>query len=362
MPQVRAIFLAVAIGIPGAFFSTPAHVQSCPGNPNALGTSRVLIVSPAEYTRLGTMQYPETLPLANKEVVLTFDDGPLPPYSNKILNILTSECVKATYFIIGRMARQFPDVVRREYAAGYTIAAHSQNHPFRFQKLSGDELRHEIDDGIASVSAALGDPKNLAPFFRIPGLFRTEGIDYELAVRSLVTFSADVVADDWHHHITPAQIIKLAMSRLEKRGKGSILLLHDIHPATVAALPGLLGELKDHGYHIVQVVPPAPAEPKTVSEPEAWPLVSAVPDQIFIDDGAAAPAWPQSNFTLKPDDLSRPELPVPSVQDIGMSLKGQMLVGAESRLRPFRISTHHGGLRRERPRGHRRTAVLGSRR
>jgi hypothetical protein len=88
---------------------------------------------------------------------------------------------------------------------------------------------YAIDDGIASLSAALGDTKDLAPFFRIPGLYRTDEIDHELAVRSLVTFSADIVADDWHRHTTPAQIIKRAMSRLEKRGKGSILLLHDIH-------------------------------------------------------------------------------------------------------------------------------------
>ncbi len=191
-----------------------------------------------------------------------------------MLDILTSECVKATFFIIVRMARQFPDVVRREYAAGYTIGAHSQNDPVRFGKLSGENLRREIDDGIASVSAALGDPKELAPFFRIPGLYRTDEIDHELAERSLVTFSADVVADDWYHRITPARIIKRAMSRLEKRGKGSILLLHDIHPATVAALPGLLKELKDHGYHIVQVVPPA--EPETVGEPKAFDSDPAV--------------------------------------------------------------------------------------
>ena len=216
----------------------------------------MLVVGPGEYTQLGRMQYPQTLPLADKEVVLTFDDGPLPPWSNQILDILTSQCVKATFFIIGKMAQTFPDVVRREYEAGYTIGTHSQNHPRGFEKLSGEKLRHEIDDGIASVSAALGDPNDLAPFFRIPGLGRSDEIEHELAARSLVTFSADVVADDWHHRITPAQIIQRAVSRLEKRGKG-ILLLHDIHKATVAALPGLLQELKDHGFHIVQVVPPA---------------------------------------------------------------------------------------------------------
>ena len=99
--------------------------------PTRSARAGIFVVAPTDYMRLGTMQYPETLPLADKEVVLTFDDGPLPPHSNKILDILTSECVKATFFIIGRMARQFPDVVRREYAAGYTIGAHSQNHPLR---------------------------------------------------------------------------------------------------------------------------------------------------------------------------------------------------------------------------------------
>ena len=116
-------------------------------------------------------------------------------------------------------------------------------------------------------------------------------------MRSLVTFSADVVADDWHRRITPAQIIKRAMSRLEKRGKGSIMLLHDIHPATVAALPGLLRELKDRGYHIVQVVAPAPAEPETVGGPEVWPQPSGLPDQI-VNNGAPAAAWPQTNVNV----------------------------------------------------------------
>ena len=69
-----------------------------------------------------------------------------------------------------------------------------------------------------------------------------------------VDFGSDTAADDWHHRISPKKIIALAMNRLKARGKG-ILLLHDIHPATVAALPGLLKDLKQRGFHIVQVVP-----------------------------------------------------------------------------------------------------------
>ena len=78
-----------------------ASAGECPGNPNALGTSRTIVVDPRDHSRIGTMDYAETLPLADHEVVLTFDDGPIPPYTSKVLDILAAECVNATYFIVG---------------------------------------------------------------------------------------------------------------------------------------------------------------------------------------------------------------------------------------------------------------------
>jgi hypothetical protein len=105
---------------------------NCPGHPDALGTSRVLALDPTEYVRIGRMQYPDSLALNDKEVVLTFDDGPLLPYSNQILDVLASQCVKATYFLIGEMARAFPATVRRIYEEGHTIGTHSEDHPTRF--------------------------------------------------------------------------------------------------------------------------------------------------------------------------------------------------------------------------------------
>jgi hypothetical protein len=108
--------------------SVSAVAAECPGNPDALGTSRVISVDPTEHRRIGTLQYHESLPLADKEVVLTFDDGPLPPYTAQILETLVAECVKATFFMVGRQARAYPDVVRRVYNEGHTVASHSQNH------------------------------------------------------------------------------------------------------------------------------------------------------------------------------------------------------------------------------------------
>jgi peptidoglycan/xylan/chitin deacetylase (PgdA/CDA1 family) len=251
---------------------------NCPGHPDALGTSRVLAIDPAQYRRIGHMQYSDSLPLADKEVVLTFDDGPILPYSNQILDILASQCVKATYFLVGEMARAFPATVRRIYEEGHTIGTHSEHHPTRFGQLPVERMRHEIDRGISDVSAALGDPKYLAPFFRIPGLARSRLVESELAARELSVFSSDTDADDWHHRISGQQIIALAMRRLEAGGKG-ILLLHDIHPATVAALPGLLKELKDKGFHIVQVVPAASYVIAMANKPKARTLASTLPGE-----------------------------------------------------------------------------------
>jgi peptidoglycan/xylan/chitin deacetylase (PgdA/CDA1 family) len=258
------------------------------------------------------MQYPDSLPLADKEVVLTFDDGPLPPYSNQILDILASQCVKATYFLVGEMARAFPAAVRRIYEEGHTIGTHSDDHPTRFGQLPIDKMRQEIDWGISDVSAALGDPKYLAPFFRIPGLARSDTVESELAARGLSVFSSDTVADDWHHRIGGKQIIAAAMRRLEAHGKG-ILLLHDIHPKTVAALPGLLKELKDKGFHIVQLVPAASYVIAMANKPNARIVASALPGEPMVGDNLdrrRQPSWPQGTANIAPEDNA---LPVPDV-------------------------------------------------
>jgi peptidoglycan/xylan/chitin deacetylase (PgdA/CDA1 family) len=281
---------------------------NCPGHPDALGTSRVLALDPAQYPRVGHMQYPDSLSLNDKEVVLTFDDGPLPPYSNEILDILASQCVKVTYFMVGEMARAYPAVVRRVYEEGHTIGTHSEDHPTHFGQLPVAKMRHEIDSGISDVGAALGGPKYLAPFFRIPGLARSDVLESELAARGLVVFSSDTDADDWHRHIKPGQIIALAMRRLEALGKG-ILLLHDIHPATAEALPGLLQQLKDSGFHIVQVVPAASYEIAMAKKPEAIAMLPH--DETIIGNGMdnkTLVSWPQTSANIAADDST---LPVP---------------------------------------------------
>jgi peptidoglycan-N-acetylglucosamine deacetylase len=279
---MRSIVAAVAACV----FAVTAAWAECPAD--ALGTARTITVDPGQLGRIGTMQYRRTLPLNDKEVVLTFDDGPVPPYSNRILDILAEHCVKATFFIVGQQAREFPEVVRRVYDEGHTVATHSEHHPRAFDRLPARRVAEEVDGGLASTATALGEDRAPAPFFRVPGLRTSRVTEAYLASQTIAIWSADVVADDWRH-IPAQQVVKRALQRLAAKRKG-VLLLHDIQPATALALPDLLKELKARDYRIVHVVPAAEAKlaPPTrlaLAAPgqQGWPrILGAAPPQLPV--------------------------------------------------------------------------------
>ena len=298
----RATVLAAIGGLAGTISAaTVSYAEECPGNPDAIGTSRTLMIDPAEYSKVGTFNY-GPLPLQDHEVVLTFDDGPIPPSSTRILDILASQCVKANFFLVGEMARNYPWAVRRMYNEGHVIGTHSEDHPRRFGEMPVEKIRWEVDKGIADVAAALGDPHKMAPFFRFPGFDRSNVAEEEVAARHLVIFSTDTEEDDWRRH-NAKQVINLAVSRLEKLGKG-IILLHDIHPWTADALPEILKQLKEKGFHLVQVVP-TPASVDAAVDAASEMTVSWTPArQNVIDDVASAPNWPAFNATVAPERIA----------------------------------------------------------
>jgi peptidoglycan/xylan/chitin deacetylase (PgdA/CDA1 family) len=264
--------------------STAALAADCPGNPDAIGTSRTIVVDPREHPRIGSFQYSESLPLKDKEIVITLDDAPRPA-SAPALDVLAAHCVKATYFIIGKHARDYPDILRRIHAAGHTIASHSERHPLSFNRMAAARAEKEIDSGIASIRTVLGDDAEIAPFFRIPGLLRGETVESVAAARGLMVWSTDVMSHDWKRRITPDGIVRRTIDRLDAKGKG-ILLLHDIHPRTVEALPLIFRELKQRGYKIVHVQPATDARPKTPTEPQDWqlkPLLTPLPALLAGD-------------------------------------------------------------------------------
>jgi peptidoglycan/xylan/chitin deacetylase (PgdA/CDA1 family) len=166
MPKAIS-FLAPGLIVAAAIASggNLARAQDCPGNPDALGTSRVLAIDPREYPRVGAMDRAVALPLTDKEVVLTFDDGPVPRYTNQILDILAAQCVKATFFLVGEMARAHSSTARRIFAEGHTIGTHSEDHPLRFGKLPPSLVEYEIDKGIIDVGLHSVTTGRLLRFF-----------------------------------------------------------------------------------------------------------------------------------------------------------------------------------------------------
>lgn len=235
----------------------PAWADDC-ANTSALNTWRTLTLDPATLSRVGGMQYRETLPLQPKEVVLTFDDGPMPPMTTKVLDALRAECVRATFFLIGRNARAYPAVVRTIARDGHTVANHTENHPL--VTMGGEYGAREFDVGFRSIAAALEpEGRSPAPFIRFPGLLNSGGVEAYAKKKGLVVMSADMVADDWTQ-ISAEQVLARALARLAAKGSG-ILLLHDVQPGLALILPRLLTELKKRGYRIVHLVPAPGSEP-----------------------------------------------------------------------------------------------------
>ena len=241
--------LAGAVAVAVALVSSAAGAAPCPGNPNAIGTARAIEIDTTDGPGFGLDQYKAHDFLQPKEVVLTFDDGPWQTSTRSVLETLAAHCVKATFFTIGKHALYYPEIIKDVAAKGHTIGTHTFSH-IPLNKLGPDQGREDIEKGFSAVKLALG---GVAPsaFFRFPALKDPpEHLAY-LGTRNVAIFSADVDSFDFKLH-QPDAVVKSVMTKLEKKGKG-IVLMHDFHNNTAKALPALLTELKARGYSIVHL-------------------------------------------------------------------------------------------------------------
>lgn len=275
-------FGVAALGVVAALSVGDAVAGNCPGHPDALGTARVLTVNPAEHPLVGSIQYRETLPLADHEVVITFDDGPAGHNTARVLDTLRSECVLATFFSVGAMAHGGAAILRRAYDEGHSIGSHSQTHPLHLPHMPPDAAWKEMADGVASVSAALGKGRPIAPFMRFPALNRTSDLELKAMAAGQMVWSTDIYADDWLH-LPPEEIARRPLERLARAGRG-IVLFHDIQARTVAALPMFIAGLKRGGFKVVHVAP-AGSRPETETAAADWRAL----DRSVLSFPAAAP-------------------------------------------------------------------------
>jgi peptidoglycan/xylan/chitin deacetylase (PgdA/CDA1 family) len=250
--RLTSIVLGAVLG--AAIGSASAEAADCPRK-DVLGTSRLLSVDAKTTPRVGLKSFPQTLPLDDHEVVLTFDDGPYPPTTSKVLAALAQECVRATFFLIGQHATEHPDMVKRIAREGHTIGHHTFSHPF-MARIPADKAKSEIDRGIAADEMALKGISTTTPstpFFRFPYFESTPAELDLLQSRGIVVFGADLWASDWNE-MTPEQELKLVTERLAAAGRG-IILFHDPKARTAAMMPAFLRYLRENGFHVVHLVP-----------------------------------------------------------------------------------------------------------
>jgi peptidoglycan/xylan/chitin deacetylase (PgdA/CDA1 family) len=230
----------------------PVALQAPCANPNALGVSRVVEIDTTNGPGFGFEQFKQLDFLEPKEVVLTFDDGPWPGNTPAVLKALGDQCTKGLFFPIGKHATYHPEILRQVYAAGHTVGAHTWSHAnLNGKKMTEQMAKDEIEKGFSAVKWALGanDP---APFFRFPQLQMNQAELTYLGSRNIAMWSCDLDSFDFRKGATPEKVVNTVMTKLDKLGKG-VILMHDFQKSTAEGLPTLLQRLKDGGYKVVQI-------------------------------------------------------------------------------------------------------------
>ncbi len=265
---------------PGQTPAPPTTSAKC-SIPGALGVARTVEIDTTGGPGFGTEHFRQHDFLRNNEVILTFDDGPWPT-TPAVLKALADECVRATFFPIGKHATYYPEILKQVVEAGHSVGSHTWSHADLSNK-SIDEAKAEIEKGVSAVRMALGAPG--APFFRFPALRHPPELVTYLGQRNIGIFSTDMDSFDFKMR-RPEQVIKAVLAKLKKHGKG-IMLLHDFQKPTSEAVPELLAQLKANGYKIVHMRAAAPVTTlaeydEAIIKEQKLPTVSTRPTSSVV--------------------------------------------------------------------------------
>ena len=253
---------APAAAAPAPAAAAPAEprqpARAACNNPNALGVARTVEVDTTGGPGFGFEHFKELDFLKEKEVVLTFDDGPWEKNTPAVLKALADECTTGIFFEIGKHATYYPEIAKQVYAAGHTIGTHTWSHAdLTSKKLNDDQRKEEIEKGISAVKWALGGISPSA-FFRAPDLRHPPEMVTYLGTRNIAIFSCDLDSFDFKAR-NAKQVEDVIFKKLTKQGKG-IILMHDFHKHTAEALPAILARLKAEGYKVVAMRSKAPVQ------------------------------------------------------------------------------------------------------
>lgn len=190
-----------------------------------------------------------------KVIALTFDDGPYPPYTQKLLQLLAAKHVHATFFMVGENAAQHPELVKMVQAQGHTIALHAGYHK-DLLKLSSEEVKDNITYGKQTLEAITGRQVH---YMRPPHGFKDWSVNHAINDAGLTVVNWSIIPRDWTN--PGAQII--ADRVCEKAEPGAIVLLHDgdspkkqaSRDQTIEAVGMIIDRLRAEGYEFVTLTP-----------------------------------------------------------------------------------------------------------
>jgi len=224
------------------------------------------------YTRCET-----TLPL----IAITFDDGPDPVLTPRLLDLLKERGIHATFFLVGKNAAAFPEVVRRIVEEGHEVGNHSWSHPLLTQ-LSAEGVESQLRRTHDAIVKACGTAPLLyrPPYGAVRATQRAR-IEKSFGYPAILW---DVDPQDWQH---PRNAQKVYDSIQRQTRPGSIILCHDIHETTIAAMPATLDDLTARGFRFATVTqliayttppelmgPPAPPSVRTSPPAEPTPATA----------------------------------------------------------------------------------------
>jgi peptidoglycan/xylan/chitin deacetylase (PgdA/CDA1 family) len=286
----------------------PAFAQEkCPPGGDKLGVARTVVINPSKAAHFGSQYKEHGALLADREVVLTFDDGPSGAYTRPILEALAAQCTRATFFMLGSMALADPRLVKEVARHGHTVATHTWSHA-NIQSLAEVKALDEIEMGFSAVQRALGKP--VAPFFRFPYLRDTAATLHYLKGRQLAAFSIDIDSRDFQTK-DAAAVYDRVLGEVTARRRG-IILFHDIQPSTARALPRILEELKAQGFRVVHLTAKAGAE--TLAEYDALAQQEAERRRLAAGRNPLAKraiAWPSAVLSGAKDLTKGEPAPAP---------------------------------------------------
>jgi peptidoglycan-N-acetylglucosamine deacetylase len=211
-------------------------------------------------------------------IALTFDDGPHATLTPKLLDLLAAHHMKATFFVVGQNAADHPDILRRAIREGHEIANHSWSHP-NLGKMSDEAVRRELQKTDDAIFAAIGKhPRLLRPPYGSITARQQRWIHDDFGYQIIIW---DVDPLDWKR---PGPSV-VCNRILKETRPGSIVLAHDIHPPTIAAMPATFDQLDRKGFKSVTVsellAMATPVPPKPSVTPRSGAIPAASPGAVY---------------------------------------------------------------------------------